>query len=69
VGGLEVLKFAEESVVFGVADLGLIEDVIEPVVALDFLPEIGGPSGDVGRHQREIEFQSRVAKLNAAVQA
>jgi len=47
VPGLEILELSHETIVLGVGNLGLGQDVIEVVVAVDELPELRDASGSL----------------------
>jgi hypothetical protein len=45
----QLLKLAEEPVIFGVADLRLVQHVVQVVVLFKLLPQFGGPLHGVHR--------------------
>ncbi len=49
IGVLELLQLVQQQVVVGVADLGLVEDIVEVAVAFDLAAQLGGAAGGCRR--------------------
>ena len=72
VGSFEALQLADEIVVFGVGDGGLVEDVIEVLVVADFIAEgvdfllDVGHAEDHGKTGEKRSAKNRLAKRRSA---
>ena len=51
--GLQIAQFAHEGVVFGVADFGLVEHVVQALVMAQRFAQLFDPGGSIFRHRRD----------------